>query len=79
MNTEFNHIIKELKNHIKIFDITLEKNNKKAKIVCEVDRIQSIARSIVSRIVNKHGDYNISSTTKNTKNLGFTKIIISRG
>lgn len=69
------NLIEDLSQHIKIYDVKMKS---KSSIICEVDRIQSVARSIVKRITVKYGNFKISSTTKNVKNLGFTKIIIER-
>jgi len=63
-----------LKKHIKIFDVSASLTC----ITCEVDRIQSTARSIVHRIAKAHGDFKITSSTKDVNNLGFTKVIIER-
>ena len=67
-------LIKDLSAHIKIFDVaTCDKG-----IVCEVDRIQSTARSIVKRIVKVHGNFKVTSSTKSVTHLGYTKVIIER-
>jgi len=66
-------IVKELNDHIKIFDVVINKNQ---TIECEIDRIQSVARAIVVRIMKKHGEFNVTSTTRNVKHLGFTKVLI---
>lgn len=66
-------IYDELKHHVKIHDVQFKKN---LCFICEVDRIQSVARGIVKRITSPHGNFNITSTTKNVKNIGFTRVII---
>ena len=68
------NLITELNDHIKIFDVREEKK----VITCEIDRIQSVARSIAKRITNHYGNFTVKSTTKDVKHLGFTKIIIER-
>ena len=67
-------LITDLNNHIKIFDVRKHGNT----IICEIDRIQSVARSIAKRITVHHGNFTVKSTTKDVKHLGFTKIIIER-
>ena len=79
MNAIKKKIYNELKQHIKICDIDIHNKNNDILFSCEVDRIQSVARGIINRIIKKHGNYQISSTTRNTKNLGFTKIVIYKG
>ena len=70
MKTIYNDICK----HSKIRDVTINEN----ELSCEVDRTQSAAKAMVSTIIKPHGTFTISSTTKNTKNLGYTKVIIKR-
>ena len=67
-------LFNELQEHVKISDVAKDNDC----ITCEVDRIQSVARSIVKRISSQYGDFKLTSTTKDVKNLGFTKIIIER-
>ena len=67
-------LAEDLKKHVKIFDVS----ESLTYITCEVDRIQSTARSIVHRIANAHGMFKITSSTKDVNNLGFTKVIIER-
>ena len=62
-----------LKNHIKIHEVMWEEN---LFFSCEVDRIQSIARAIVKRIVSEYGNFNIISTTRGVKHMGFTKVLV---
>jgi len=68
----------DLNYHIKVHDVEFHDDDSDIIMSCEVDRIQSVARSIVSVIAKIHGYYKISSTTKNTKNLGYTKVFIHR-
>jgi len=67
-------LAEDLKKHVKIFDVS----ESLTYITCEVDRIQSTARSIVHRIAKAHGKFKITSSTKDVNNLGFTKVIIER-
>ena len=67
-------LAEDLKKHVKIFDVS----ESLTYITCEVDRIQSTARSIIHRIAKAHGDFKITSSTKDVNNLGFTKVIIER-
>jgi hypothetical protein len=71
-------IFNDFNKHIKIHDLQFHRNDKTMIFSCEIDRIQSIARSIAAKILKKYGNYKISSTNKNTKNLGFTRVVILR-
>ena len=68
------NIYNDICKHSKIHDVNINGN----ELSCEVDRTQSVARAMVTRIVKPHGTFKITSTTKNTKNLGYTKVIIER-
>jgi hypothetical protein len=67
-------IYNDLRKHSKIRDVTINEN----ELSCEVDRTQSAAKAMVSRIIKPHGTFKITSTTKNTKNLGYTKVLIQK-
>jgi phosphoribosylaminoimidazole-succinocarboxamide synthase len=71
-------IFNDFNKHIKTHELQFHRNNKTMIFSCEIDRIQSIARSIAAKILKKYGSYKILSTNKNTKNLGFTRIVVTR-
>jgi len=77
MNATDELIYNDLKSHIKIHNIEYV-NGDDILFTCEIDRIQSIATGIINRIIKKYGNYDISSTTKHVKNLGHTKVFISK-
>jgi len=77
MNATEELILADLNNHIKVHDIHYV-NKGNILFACEIDRIQSVARGIVTRIVKQYGKYEITSSTKNVTKIGYTKVFICK-
>jgi hypothetical protein len=68
-------LAEQLRLHGKIHEVQVDADTN--TVSCEVDRIQCVARGIVSRISDTIGSFTYKSSGKNTTNLGFTKVVIT--